>query len=162
MQADQIIAQAKSQAEMHAAQLLHTFSFVPDDKLNWSPSESCKSALRIVAHCAVSNHGISRMIRGENFEGDPTEVFKAMAASELEITTREQAISAMNESLAVVLSSLDTVTDERIGSVPESPMGPLPMMFWVTLPAMHMMGHSYQVDFLQTVWGDHEFHCGVG
>lgn len=158
----ELIAQAKMHAERNAAQLLHTFSFVPDDKLNWTPSPTSKSALRIVAHCAVSNHGISRAIRREPSPEMPfEELLKMMEAEELKITTREQAIQAVNDSLKVVLESLDTVTQEAAGGTANSPFGELPMMFWMFLPGNHMLGHACQVDYLQTIWGDLEFHFAM-
>ena len=160
----EIISQAKLQAERMVAQMLYTFSFVPDDKLNWTPSPTSKSALRLVAHCAVSNHGISRPIRCEesSVEMPFEEVFRMMEEKEIAITSREQAIGALQESLVVVLSALDSVTKEGLNSSPESPFGPMPMMFWMFLPANHMMGHAYQIDYLQTIWGDCDFHFAPG
>lgn len=158
MPVTETISQAKAHAEQACAQLLHTFSFVPDDKLNWTPSPTAKSALRIVAHCAVANFGISRPIRNEEPEGsmDFSQMLGMMEAKELEIDTREKAIEALKASTQEVLRSLDMV--ESLDCSPNSLFGPMPMMFWIFLPGRHMMGHAYQVDYLQTVWGDLEFH----
>ncbi len=158
--ATELVALAKMNAARNVAYLLNTFSFVPDDKLTWSPSSTSKSALRIVAHCAVSNYGISNAIRGEEMpEGvDMPAMMKMMEEKELAITTREQAIAAVNESLEIVMTALDTVTDERIGGTSDSPFGAMPMMFWIFLPGNHIGGHAYQIDFLQTIWGDNDFH----
>ena len=50
------------------------------------------------------------------------------------------------------------MTPERLGSAIPSPFGPLPMALWMTFAADHMTGHKHQLDYLQTVWGDHVEH----
>lgn len=154
-----IISEAKMQTERNCAQFLHTFSFVPDDKLSWSPSATSKSALQIAAHLAVSNFGISRVIRGEGSGDMPMdELMKQMAEQEAALTTREAVIEAIKESTKVVIASLDSINDSNIDATLASPFGEFPAKFWMFLPGNHMMGHAYQVDYIQTIYGDVDFH----
>ncbi|MGI8924225.1 MAG: hypothetical protein ACR2HJ_09365 [Fimbriimonadales bacterium] len=44
-------------------EFLKTFSFVPDDKLNWTPSPTAKTAIRIAAHTAIYAGNFAKMIR---------------------------------------------------------------------------------------------------
>jgi hypothetical protein len=156
----ELVAQAKMMTERNAAQFLHTFSFVPDDKLTWTPSETSKSALRIAAHIAVSNTGISKMIRNEDSDESMSgeQLMAMMKEMETSFTSREQVVAAVSESVATALAAIDTVNESTIGTSPMSPFGAFPMMFWMFLPANHMLGHAYQIDYLQTIWGDLEFH----
>jgi hypothetical protein len=32
------------------------------------------------------------------------------------------------------------------------------MAMAITFPADHMRGHTAQIDYLQTIWGDHDWH----
>ncbi|MFN8138895.1 MAG: DinB family protein [Fimbriimonadales bacterium] len=154
-----IISEAKAHTERNCAQFLHTFSFVPDDKLSWSPSATSKSALQIAAHLAVSNFGISSVIRGEGSGDMPMEeLMKHMAEQEAALTTREAVIAAINESTKVVIASLDSINDSNIDAMLASPFGEFPAKFWMFLPGNHMMGHAYQVDYIQTIYGDVDFH----
>ncbi|KXK11841.1 MAG: hypothetical protein UZ18_ATM001002190 [Armatimonadetes bacterium OLB18] len=81
------------------ARVLETFKFIPDDKLTWSPAPQAKSGLRLMAHLAVSNSGISQLLEGgslpiSNFE----ELERFVEEQERQITTREQAVEAFNQS----------------------------------------------------------------
>lgn len=155
-----LIAQSKQNAEMAKNQLLRTFEFVPDDKLTWTPSETSKTALRIVAHCGVTNTIFATILRGEDLpvSTDAAEAVARVGEMEKAITDRATAVKLIEDSTAAVVNALDKVTEERMGTSPMSPFGALPMAFWMALPAMHMGGHACQIDYLQTIWGDQVFH----
>jgi hypothetical protein len=156
----QAITQAKEAAEKGKDELLQTFAFVPEDKLTWSPSQSARSALWMVAHCGVSNRAFATIIRGEtlSLSDDPEEVAAQVRNGGRDVTSREAAVRIVEESTAEVLSALDAVTPERLASSPDSPFGPVPFSFWMMLPGEHMQGHTRQLEYLQTIWGDLEDH----
>lgn len=155
----ELVAQAKKLIDQSSGYLLHTFSFVPDEKLNWTPSPTAKSALRIVAHCAVSNESMAKIIRNEPVPRMPMdEMMKFMNDAETALGTREKAVEALKRSVQTVHSALDTVNEGNVNSNPNSPFGSFPMMFWMFLPGSHLNGHAYQIDYIQTIYGDLEFH----
>jgi hypothetical protein len=49
---ESLIASCKESAVWGMNVFLTTFSFVPDDKLNWTPAPTAKGAMRIAAHTA--------------------------------------------------------------------------------------------------------------
>ncbi|MGV3616763.1 MAG: DinB family protein [Fimbriimonas sp.] len=152
----QLIEKTKDEVQAASAQLLKTFEFVPDDKLNWTPSESARSPLGIVAHCGLANGAFATILRGEKlaFEGGPEEMMALSRRMEAKIDTREAAVKLIQESTASVLDALDGTTSEMLDSTPDSPFGPLPYPFWMSVPPSHMIGHSRQIDYIQTIWGD--------
>ncbi|MGO8671705.1 MAG: DinB family protein [Capsulimonadaceae bacterium] len=153
------IDQAKRTVEMSKTRLLKTFAAVPDDKLTWSPSETSKSPLRIVAHSGLSNRSLAAMIRGEQRPAmSMEEILAGREAEEKAITTREQAVALVEESVQVYLAALDTVTEERLAGTVTTPFGVIPMHGFMFMGSRHMDGHSAQIDYIQTIWGDLAFH----
>ena len=125
----EVVAYAKGYFERFSARLLHLFSFVPDDKLTWSPSPTAKSSLRLVAHCGLTSRFYATIITGNMPERmpSPEEFLNNLSEAEESITTRESAIALVKEATMELCKAMDTVTAENINSTPNSPFGPLPM-----------------------------------
>ena len=154
------IAQAREAAERATKDLLNTLSFVPDDKLPWSPSPTSRSPLWIAGHCGGANQAFATGIRGEILampEGE-TDFSKMVWETGRGTATREEAVRSVEESTAAVLAALDALTPEAAAGMVQTPLGPMPMAFWITIPGLHMMGHARQLDYLQTIWGDIHDH----
>ena len=119
-------------AESAADRLLKTFSFVPDDKLSWSPSKTARTSLAIVAHCGLANRMFAKMLRGEQISPMPTpEEMHAMSKQfEATIRDRAEAVRQIEASREEVVAALATMTAERFATSPNSPFGPLPMTVW--------------------------------
>ena len=156
----QTIAEAKKSAEMGKEDLLKTFSYVPDEKLHWSPGGEARSPIWIVAHCGYSTNAFATFVRDGKmaFEQDPAEASKQIRQGGRDTKTREEAVALVEKSTAEFIAALDTMTPERYASMTPTPFGPLPMAMWVEVTGPHMMGHARQVDYLQTIWGDLEDH----
>ena len=160
--AREITARAKHHAERLSGRLLHLFSFVPDDKLTFTPSPTSRSSLRIVAHCALVNAFLADVITdkvGANAPS-PEAFFKNLHDAEAAFTTRESAVALLEENTATLCRAIDTVNAESVGAERNSPFGPLPMPFWMFLGGDQMAGHAGQMEYLQTIWGDGDNHLG--
>ncbi len=152
----QPIAACQARVRAAAERLGKTFSFVPDDKLDWSPSRTARTALAIVAHCCQANRMFAKVLGGEPISPMPTpdEVGASSRKFEATIHDRAEAVRLLQETCEQVVAALATMTAERFAATPNSPFGPLPMSTWVNLPGMHMDNHAAQIDYLQTIWGD--------
>ncbi len=142
-------------------QFLKTLSFVPDDKLSWTPSPTAKSAIRIAAHTALYAGIFAMMIRDRKLpSGDEIPDFVAridVAAAAL--TSRAEMESLFRKNTDEVIAALDTVTPELIGSSLDTSLGwSLPMTTLMNLPGTHAFSHAAQIDYLQTCWGDQNVH----
>ena len=60
---DSLVASCKEIAVRGMEVFLKTFSFVPDDKLTWTPTPTAKSAIRIAAHTALYAGRFARWIK---------------------------------------------------------------------------------------------------
>lgn len=153
-----MIAVCKAQATEALEYFLNTLSFVPADKLTWSPTPTAKSALQIAAHCAGYSGGFAAIIRAGKFPCSREE-FRAQVYGAMDsITTVEQAEAMLRRGIADSLAALDTVQPEQIGTMVDAPQGPTPFLFFMTLPAHHLDGHAAQIDYLQTCWDDQMVH----
>jgi uncharacterized damage-inducible protein DinB len=140
-------------------QFLTTFSFVPEDKLHWSPAPTAKSAMRIANHTAYYAGIFAQVIKDGRFPTmDREQHAAARKAAEEADTTREEVISLLRKNTDEVLAALDALTPEMIESTVETPAFPAPMTFFMDLPAGHADGHASQIDYLQTCWDDQEVH----
>ena len=140
--------------------MLAAFSHVPDDKLDWSPAPTAKSALAIVAHCAEANEAFAKVIRGEELPRmeSKEEALQNIRESGRDAVSREEAVRQLEETTAAVIAAMDQVRPDQLDTMPDSPFGPMPFRFWLSLPGRHTLGHKYQIDYLQTIWGDLDFH----
>jgi hypothetical protein len=153
-------AQAKNAAAQGYHRVLATFAAVPDDKLMFRPSETCKSVLEIVAHVGFSNQAIAGALQGEPMTTNASleELDVAMKPMLATITSRQQALDLLECSMTAVNSALDTVTPDILGREVTAPFGTVPMSFLIFAPGMHMSSHAAQIDYLQTVYGDLQNH----
>jgi hypothetical protein len=140
---------------------IHTFSFVPDDRLTWTPSPTAKSAIRIAAHTAVYAGLFADMINNRRLP-TPEEVpgFRAGAdAAEEALTSRVEMERVFRKNTENVLTALDSLIPDETKATLDFGHGiTVPMTFLLWLPCKHALGHEGQIDFLQTCWDDQVVH----
>lgn len=139
---------------------LRTFSHVPDDKLDWAPTPTAKSAMQIAAHTAVHAGSFAKMIRARRLpsEDEIPDFLEQISAGEKALIGRAEVESLFRNNTEEVVAALDTVTPEAIElTLYVSPLDlHLPMTFLMNLPGRHALAHTAQIDYLQTCWGDQE------
>lgn len=142
---------------------LRNFSYVPDDRLSWTPTPTSKSAIRVAAHTALYAGRFARMIRDrklpvpENLD----EWVKQQEAEEAVITSRTDMEQIFRAGTQEVLEALDTLTPEDVDSSLDSGQGwSMPMTQLMALPGWHATLHAGQIDYLQTCWGDQQIYVG--
>ena len=147
------IEQAKQWTREGKSRFLNTFAFVPDDKLTWTPSPTAHSALRIAAHVGVCNQTLVRALTG----GRAQQCGRALAMGKppKAITTRGSYPTHRREQ--TVLAALDQVKPDQIDKMVER-LSSRRRWAFLTLFGSHMGQHAAQIDYLQTIWGDHELH----
>ncbi|MCW3062736.1 MAG: hypothetical protein JWQ02_4557 [Capsulimonas sp.] len=156
---EDFIAICKERATVAMDQFLNDLSFVPADKLTWSPAPTAKSALEIAAHCAGHTGAFASVISAGKFPDSVEEFVDPIQSAIQSITTLQQAETMLRKGIADTIAALDTVKPEQVGSMIEAPvLGPTPFNFLLTLPARHLENHGAQIDYLQTCWGDLEVH----
>ena len=140
---------------------LRNFSYVPEEKLNWSPTPTSKTALQIAAHTAVSNANFAKMLRDKRTPSlDEVEDFMAQnSAAEAAITNRAEMESAFRRNTQDVLDALDTFSPDDGDLILDSGQGwTMPMTFIMGMAGWHATLHLGQIDFLQTCWDDQQIY----
>lgn len=158
---DSLVAACKKSAVQGMEYFLRNFSFVPDDKLTWTPTPTAKSAIRIAAHTALYAGRFARMIQDRKLpSGDNlTEWLAQRDAEESAITSRAEMERIFRKGTEEVIAALDSLTPEMIGTTLDSGQGwSMPMTFLMNLPGFHATLHAGQIDYLQTCWGDQEVY----
>jgi len=158
---ESLVAACKESAVGGMEVLLKTFSFVPDDKLIWTPTPSAKSAIRIAAHTALYAGRFARMIKDRKLPASDNlaEWLARVNAEEAAITSRTEMESVFRKGTDEVIAALDSVPPDAIGTSLDTGLGwSMSMTFLMNLPGLHAMAHSGQIDYLQTCWGDQDVH----
>ena len=157
------IEASKQRATSCMEYFLRNFSHVPDDKLNWTPVPTAKSALRIAAHTALYAGRFAKMIRDRRLP-TPDNLEQWLAernAEEIAITNREEIERIFREGTAEVLDALDALKPEDVEITLDSGQGwTMPMRQLMALPGWHATLHAGQIDYLQTCWDDQEIYVG--
>lgn len=128
-------------------------SHIPDDKLDWAPMGKAKPALAIAVEIETSNKWLAAELRGEEGAGA---VWETMDPSSC--PTREAATAALRESLVELETALDEATDEVFGETRELPWGQSTVAEMCGMGAIHIAYHSGQLNYIQLLLGDEEFH----
>ncbi len=159
---EDIISQTKAEFIRAKERMAHALATTPDDRINWSPSPTSRTPLQLVAHGAASISGIQGMLDGKPFPFSGIVEFDAtMRTDEREYTSREQVLSLLEQNSAGYLAWLDALTPEHLASMVQLPFGPsVPMALAITFPAYHLQSHIAQMDYIQTIYGDHDWHMG--
>jgi hypothetical protein len=160
---ESLVASYKESAVQGMEYFLRNFSFVPDDKLNWTPTPTAKSAIRIAAHTALYAGRFARMINDRKLPGSDNlaEWLAQRNAEEEAISSRAEVETIFRKGTDEVIAALDSLTPEAIDATLESGLGwSMPMARLMNLPGWHATLHAGQIDYLQTCWGDQEIYVG--
>ena len=119
--ADTIMEQAIAHAEVGKNFFLRTFKHVPEDKLNWCPAPTSKSALRIAAHVALGNSAFASILRGEKPPFTSMEaMFASMDRAELRFESRIEVLDRIDSSYREVRSAIEALRPDAVGTMVET------------------------------------------
>lgn len=157
------IESAKQRAVSGMEMFLRNFSHVPDDKLNWTPTPTSKSALRVAAHTALYAGRFAAMIRNRALP-TPVNLDEWVAANEAEeiaVTSREEMERIFRAGTAEVVEALDGLAPNEVELTLTSDQGwSIPMQQVMAFPGWHATLHLGQIDYLQTCWDDQQIYVG--
>lgn len=155
------IQSAKGDFLQAKAGLLHALSTTPDERLNWSPSPTARSPLHQVVHAAESIRNIHGFLDGRTFDvPTPEEADQGFREFERSFSRRDEAVGLFESRADAFVAWLDALGAERLGSLVTTPfgMGAVPTEVAITFPALHTRWHQAQIDYIQTIYGDLDWH----
>jgi len=129
-----------------AQRLCRDTTYVPSEKLDWSPMDYGKSVIAILSEISRSNYEIAAVILGS-------------PAKKVETQDYEELQKLVINSAEEVCKAIDSMNDEALEGEVQMPWG---AMFSaaeaILLPASHMSYHDGQVNYIQLLLGDTRFH----
>ena len=157
------IAKAAADFRESRATLERSLANTPDDRIDWSPSPSARTPLHIVAHAADSVRHLHNTFRGIVFplptsaEGD-----RSFREWEAKFTTREAALEELETNSLAYLDWLENFPPDQLATSVQFPykIGSLPIGLGITFVPRHTLWHAAQIDYIQTIYGDRDWHAG--
>lgn len=157
------IQRAKQEFERSRDRMMGLLKDTPDDKLNWAPSPTARTPLAIVAHAAMSLHNITEMLKGRPF-GATTNALADVGfrQEEGQFKSRAQVVELFEKNSAEYVSWIDGLAEEGLGEPITFPfgLGTGTVLDGLSAAARHTEAHIAQLEYVQTIYGDHDWHFG--
>jgi hypothetical protein len=155
------ISQAKAEFVRAKERVIRLLAITPEDRINWSPSPTSRTPIQLVAHAALGISFVGAILDGRAPQ------FSSIAGldgefreQEKPFTTREQVLALLEANSTAHLAWLDALTPEKLASTVTTPFGAIPMQAAIGLQSDHIRNHVAQMEYIQTIYGDHDWHVG--
>lgn len=145
-----------TQTERMTDSLAHFIATTREDKLHWQPqthgSAPTRSVLEQIAECVVVNRMIAAALRGET--PPPPDV----SGPPLVLSNAAEAQSELHESGVELVAAIRTMTEEDMERMYQHPRGQFLGANLIMMPLRNMAYHAGQINLIQILAGDPEFH----
>ncbi len=158
---DETIGTAIASITRAKDQMSRALATTPDDRVNWSPAATARTSVQIVAHAAAAIKNLYEFMEGKAFVApDPFAADKMFREWEKQFTTREQAQAILDENCANYIAFLENLDPSKLDNMIKLPfnLGLAPLRIVMKFPPAHTMGHIGQIDYMQTIYGDLDWH----
>jgi hypothetical protein len=152
---------AKVNFQQAKGRMEHAVATTPEDRLGWSPSPSSRSPLHQFAHAAKAVKMILGQLQGTPFAIlDTAEADKSFRAWESTVQSRADAQAVWDANCAEYTAWLDSLTPADLETVIQLPfgLGHACLAEALTFVPMHTNHHSAQIEYIQTIYGDQDWH----
>ena len=141
---------AKATPEI-AKELEDAFLRIPEDKRGWSPMGTARTALDLIAECAILND-ISDMVATHKFPEDFD--FAKFGRAKAELAKDWNALRAqLHKSTSRAVDAIRTVPDGDLGIEIPMPWGPVTVAQMISYPYWNMSYHTGQLNYLASMLG---------
>jgi hypothetical protein len=157
----EVIDRAKAEFLQAKGGLFRALDTTADDRINWSPSETARSPLHIVAHAGIGGRAMLGNLKGDTFSIPTTEeAHRYFRGTEMEYTSRDQVERLWDGLVRDYFAWLDQLTSECLESMMDLPfgLGSMPISMGIAVMAMHINWHTAQIHYIQTIYGDYDSH----
>ena len=149
------LAQWQARQIEKAAHIMAVFvESTPDDKLRWRPmideNSKTRSILEQVGECIFANIRFWHVLSGETPPAPPAEFDT--------FTSIHDATSQLKESARVLAELVRKMDSEALAKDYATHRGPMPGALAMQFPVRNMTYHMGQINMIQLLYGDTEFH----
>jgi hypothetical protein len=143
------------QAEAVAGAVSHWVMTTDQTKLDWTPelngNRCCRSVYDQIEECAGVLNGIAKLVRGQEW---PPEEEKEKA----DYKSGEEACEALKAAAANYAAAMRSADESVLDGTFKMPWGEAPASFMISLAVANMNYHGGQINAIQMMLGDQEFH----
>jgi len=136
------------QAQWAARNIAYNLDFVPEEKWNWKPTPTSKSAQEIVNEVVVVLHAMKPVLTGGAWTPPSAPI----------VTDRTQAKQQVVDAANAFADALRSVIPADLQRQVELPFATLPLERCAAIPIVELLHHHGQIAYLQTMWGDTQSH----
>jgi uncharacterized damage-inducible protein DinB len=131
-----------------AKSMAYNLDFIPEDRMDWRPTPTAKSALDIANHLLSYAFASARLLRGGVFD---TSQFRPAR-------TRAEAKEMLHRLGEEYPEALRMLAPEDLEKSVELPFGTIPLSQAASMPVVDLLHHHGQIAYIQTLLGDEESH----
>ncbi len=119
------------------------------------PGGKARCAYDLVFEMSMLNRAVANNLRGES-GGLPSPEGWVRAPREYHV--KSSAIKDLGDSTDELLSAFESVPEEKLAQEIDTPIGKMTIGRLMTIMGAHLMYHSGQLNYIQTIHGDDAFH----
>ncbi len=150
-----LAAQMRANAEWAYGNLVNDLNALEEDKATSSLDGGARPAIKLVAECGAVNGIIAGLLATGEISRPSAEQQEAYYAG---ITTRAEALAALEAGTKKLYAAIDGVAADRWGEIVQTFFGPRTLLAAASIAPMHMMYHDGQLNSLHLRHGDTEMH----
>lgn len=152
---DQTILELANKLEGYARLMSLDIRNMPDDMMRSRPAEKARTAYDIIYEVSWLNRSVVDALEGRV---DSITVPDGWVTAPAEFQDPKIALEAFETSVKSVADKLRGATPEQLDTVMPTPMGPTPIRAMAGILPVHVMYHSGQLNYIQTLHGDDQIH----
>lgn len=152
----------KADLLMARDRLITLINTTPDDKLKWSPSPTARTPIQLVGHSGGALFAFSEMAQhGFTRDGVDTASFDAdLREKEASFKSRDEVIGLLNQGCDAYCAYVDSLDEQALAEKVPFIYGPTARVKVLEMGPAHTSVHGGQLAYLQTIWGDRDWHLG--
>ena len=150
-----LAAHLRATTETAYRNLVNDLNALDEDKAGGSPNDALRPAIKLVAECAAVNRALASLLATGAAVSPSAEERAAYFAS---ITTRAEALAALESGTQELYTAIDGVGADRWGETVQGFFGPATLLATAGFAALHMMYHDGQINQFHLLHGDTEMH----
>jgi hypothetical protein len=139
--------------EAHLPMLTNAAKSTPDDKLDWKPESTARSAREVFTEAVIMLTNTAGMLNERKMPDTYEATVSAYAAMSI-----NELITQAHTDLEVLSKAILAFPDSDFEQTLELPWGTMSFFDIMTYPYWNMMWHAGQINYIQTLYGDQQMH----
>lgn len=150
-----LAAHLRATTERAYNNLVNDLNALDEEKASGSPNMALRPAIKLVAECGAVNGTLAELLTaGTATMPSPDE----RAAYFAGITTRAEALAALDAGTQKLYAAIDALPSDRWGETVQTPLGAMTLLGAAGVASLHMMYHDGQINHFHLLHGDTEMH----